>query len=761
MTASPKFGRVSASRDSGLKSRGFGTKHARICTKLAQGLQEKVRVQSAERAPSTKVEKADEGIGSNEKGKDVKNKGGNVRLHGEVHQGSVDFFNRAKELGKAQRHKQLTLAITELFCVCGLPLSLASSTAWKKVLAYADPSYKPPDRSALSDKWIPAEADRIYIKTIEELKGFNDLTLSLDGGTSHGGESFWTLHVSTPLSQVYLLQVREATAESHTGDWLCDFAMKTIEAIGPARFSCMVSDSTGNTLLGRTKVARAVPTIIPVADCVHHLSNTVGDIVKLSFFRQTLTIIRAVITKIHKSHLGTAEFKAARSIIPGAPGRGLEAVGKTRFGTVIYSARSLQRNLPVLKEIIKRGKFNMGTYAQYFDPKTNRTTVEFEFALAQIVRIGTPAIQALTCLESNTATAADVYVFFHAFVALTLETLEDKGMAFAVEEKNEIRSILEWRYNQLFGTGNLASDIYVSAAYLIPVHISSAFFKCQPAPNGHPDYAGIHNLAAFKRVASFLTNIAEKEIKHGHKAELTMWRNRASLFVSKLLNELKAYTRQQYPFNAPYNEDLGPLLWWSALCNNELSQILPILAIKVLSVRINSMEEERTGSVFTWLSPPLRSRISVDMMGAITRVRRHFKEVTKPHSPSMKRPKIYFYDFHSRFMDDTEAGEVQGSSGIGGTAEKDKYSDVIINGADADDMDDDDNWLAHDHDVAKLHSALGSIDASPCALDSRHITAALSWNAPSNSSDVSSTQSLTLEEIPSGDDNDFSLNLDF
>ncbi|XP_006459858.1 hypothetical protein AGABI2DRAFT_67915, partial [Agaricus bisporus var. bisporus H97] len=235
---------------------------------------------------------------------------------------------------------------------------------------------------------------------------------------------------------------------------------QTIDAIGPAQFSCMVSDSTGNTLLGRTKVAHAVPTIIPVADCVHHLSNTVGDI--------TLTIIQAVITKIHKSHLGMAEFKAARSIIPGAPGRGLEAVGKTRFGTVVYSARSLQRNLPVLKEIVKRGKFNMGTYAQYFDPKTNRTTVEFEFALAQIIRISTPAIQALTCLESNTATAADVYVFFHAFVALTLETLEDEGMAFAVEEKNEIRSILGWRYNQLFGTGNLASDIYVSAAYLIP-----------------------------------------------------------------------------------------------------------------------------------------------------------------------------------------------------------------------------------------------------------------------------------------------------
>lgn len=149
-----------------------------------------------------------------------------TRLDGEVHQGSVDFFNRAKELGKAQRHKQITLAITELFCVCGLPLSLASSSAWKNVFVYADPTYRPPDRTALSNKWIPTEADRIYIKMIQELKGHNDLTLSLDGGTSRSGESFWTLHVSTPLSQVHLLQVQEATAELHTGDWLRDFAMK-------------------------------------------------------------------------------------------------------------------------------------------------------------------------------------------------------------------------------------------------------------------------------------------------------------------------------------------------------------------------------------------------------------------------------------------------------------------------------------------------------------------------------------------------------
>jgi hypothetical protein len=53
------------------------------------------------------------------------------------------------------------------------------------------------------------------------------------------------------------------------------------------------------------------------------------------------------------------------------------------------------------------------------------------------------------------------------------------------------------------------------------------------------------------------------------------------------------------------------------------------------------MEEERTGSVFTWLSPPLCSHISVNMMGAITWVRRHFKEESKVISKTTTIPNTH------------------------------------------------------------------------------------------------------------------------
>jgi hypothetical protein len=79
-----------------------------------------------------------------------------------------------------------------------------------------------------------------------------------------------------------------------------------------------------------------------VADIVHHISNTLKDIIKIEFFADTIKIVRAVITKFHSnsSHLGNSELKAARKELRTGPG--LEAIGKTRFGTVILSARSVQ-----------------------------------------------------------------------------------------------------------------------------------------------------------------------------------------------------------------------------------------------------------------------------------------------------------------------------------------------------------------------------------------------------------------------------------
>ena len=108
-------------------------------------------------------------------------------------------------------------------------------------------------------------------------------------------------------------------------------------------------DSTGNTCTSRRLFIEEVPQALNLADIVHHIrvGNTIKDIVKLSYFQKPIKIICGVITKFHMSHLGSAELKTAHKELRTGPG--LEAIGKTQFGTIILSAASVQRTIPAIK----------------------------------------------------------------------------------------------------------------------------------------------------------------------------------------------------------------------------------------------------------------------------------------------------------------------------------------------------------------------------------------------------------------------------
>lgn len=69
--------------------------------------------------------------------------------------------------------------------------------------------------------------------------------------------------------------------------------------------------------------------------------------------------MRGVISKFHKSHIGAAELNLARK--EAGIKHGLEAIGKTRFGTVVRAARSLNRCLPAIKKVVERGVFSLGS----------------------------------------------------------------------------------------------------------------------------------------------------------------------------------------------------------------------------------------------------------------------------------------------------------------------------------------------------------------------------------------------------------------
>lgn len=128
--------------------------------------------------------------------------------------------------------------------------------------------------------------------------------------------------------------------------------------IGWERFAAVVSDSTGNTKLFRELLVLDIPTIINFPDSVHFISNTLKDIVQISYFKPVILIVRGVIKKFHQSHIGTTELDKAKTEL--SIGRGLESIGKTRFGTTVIGARSVERNVPAIKTVVRRGLFDLG-----------------------------------------------------------------------------------------------------------------------------------------------------------------------------------------------------------------------------------------------------------------------------------------------------------------------------------------------------------------------------------------------------------------
>lgn len=131
----------------------------------------------------------------------------------------------------------------------------------------------------------------------------------------------------------------------------------------------------------------------------------------------------------------------------------------------------------------------------------------------------------------------------------------------------------------------------------------------------------------FEDVAKYLLHLGEQEILHGHKLAFTKWKGRAQPFMERLLSELMAYARNQYPFNAVFKDDVprSCLKWWESLVGNGDAEILPHLSVKIYAICVNSMAEERTVSKMTWITPPLRSRLSGGSMVAMTQVGQYYQ----------------------------------------------------------------------------------------------------------------------------------------
>ncbi|KAJ8581439.1 hypothetical protein M405DRAFT_868676 [Rhizopogon salebrosus TDB-379] len=91
----------------------------------------------------------------------------------------------------------------------------------------------------------------------------------------------------------------------------------------------------------------------------------------------------------------------------------------------------------------------------------------------------------------------------------------------------------------------------------------------------------------------------------------------ANLSISEanthLKDLIKKYIKKVYPFDRKLRTDETAYEWWSYLDKDRSGDAQPLakLAVRIFSLVPNSMAAKWTGSTFTWLNSPLRSRQQV------------------------------------------------------------------------------------------------------------------------------------------------------
>lgn len=142
-----------------------------------------------------------------------------------------------------------------------------------------------------------------------------------------------------------------------------------MDSIGRERFASMGCDSTGNTKLARELAQVVVETVLIIPDPNHHLSLTIKDICKITYFvdarpslsrlwlhsncLQCIGKMRMTITYFSHSTYSATHLSALLVILE--INKGLETIGKTRFGTIYWAGYALTRCLPAITNLIQTG----------------------------------------------------------------------------------------------------------------------------------------------------------------------------------------------------------------------------------------------------------------------------------------------------------------------------------------------------------------------------------------------------------------------
>ncbi|KAJ6608435.1 hypothetical protein B0H10DRAFT_1815777, partial [Mycena sp. CBHHK59/15] len=141
--------------------------------------------------------------------------------------------------------------------------------------------------------------------------------------------------------------------------------------------------------------------------------------------------------------------------------KGLEAISKTRFGTIYWAGYALLRCIPGISELIE---IALTRHLAWF--KQMRVFQTFVLELQQLVSILEPIARAIKCLEGLEVTVGDIWQFYVAITAVLHDLLTEDSLSIPKEVQDEVSTIVNKRYDEMIH--GPSSDLCLSGFFLDP-----------------------------------------------------------------------------------------------------------------------------------------------------------------------------------------------------------------------------------------------------------------------------------------------------
>ncbi|KAJ7789074.1 ribonuclease H-like domain-containing protein [Mycena olivaceomarginata] len=438
--------------------------------------------------------------------------------------------------------------------------------------------------STFSENYIPAEAARVTLLAIAELKKQYNPNLATTEARLWGQQSIYTFHVTTSDREAYLSKATKPQVS------------RTLHR---------------NTKLARELAQIEVPTLLLVPDPDHHLSNTIKDICKIEYFVDI--VHRQNESNPHlflALHLFGNSFTCSTCYLRHQ--QGLEKIGKTRFGTIYWAGYALLRNLPPIVELVQTGiidvdaeKDKLGWFKQL------RVLHDFELELQQLCHILEPIAWAIKCLEGLEVTVGDVFKFYVAITAVLRDFFESNSLSVPSQVREEVCSIINRRYDEMIH--GPSGDLFLSGFFLDPEHVKSPIlFKSSANQLQNPTAITTHgstskvtdqdlrdSMPPYVKVGEFLFQVLAKELQSSRDVPAFHRYSSASGVMDAFKSQFESYTRQYPPFSVRSTTWSKAIQYWRSLEHVPEASIIAFVAIKIFSILANSMPEERTVSRFT------------------------------------------------------------------------------------------------------------------------------------------------------------------